>query len=48
MKVNKASVVVAAICVSATLCGAGPLVIAERGKTAEYSIVIPENAAPAQ
>ena len=31
-----------------SLCGAEQLVVAERGKPAEYSIVIPEKAAPAQ
>ena len=36
------------LCVCALLYGAGPLVLAERGKAAEYSIVVPTTALPSQ
>ena len=42
------SVALAAFCAFTTLCGAGSLVLAERGKAAEYSIVRPGKASPAQ
>ncbi len=42
------SVALAAFCAFTTLCGAGSLVLAERGKAAGYSIVLPEKASPSQ
>ena len=36
------------LCVCVSLCGAEPLVLAERGTAAAYSIVIPAKALPAQ
>ena len=44
----KSSIVLAALCFCVTPCGAEPLVVAERGKAAECSIVVPADAPPAQ
>ncbi|MBP5543133.1 MAG: DUF4838 domain-containing protein [Kiritimatiellae bacterium] len=41
------SVALAGLCVCTASWGAGPLALAERGREAEYSIVIPSDAAPA-
>ena len=43
----KGSIALAALCFCVTPCGAEPLVIAERGKAAECSIMIPAKASPA-
>ena len=47
MSVVEWGVFAAALTACASLSGAGPLVVAERGKAAEYSIVVPPAAAPA-
>ena len=43
----KGGVMLTVICACVTLCGAEPLVVAERGKVAAYSIVIPAKVSPA-